>query len=190
MEELVQRLAERLRRKPKSKDVLGDVFRACPPAIEEALASTERRLGFGLPEPLRKIYLNVANGGFGPGYGVMGVEGGFTDDMGHTVADLYESYQQLDPEDQSWQWPEQFLPICHWGCAVYSVVDCSQSASPVYFADVSVKEPGEPMETILHWHKPSFEVWLGDWLDGKDLWGEVWGDDTKADTMEAETGGS
>ena len=182
MEELVQRLAERLRRKPKSEDVLGGVFQMFPPATDGAVASAERRLGFNLPQTLKKIYLNVANGGFGPGYGVMGVEGGFTDDMGHTVADLYESYRQPDPEDQSWLWPEQFLPICHWGCVVYSVVECSRSPSPVYFADLSVKEPGAPMETIMHLHKPSLEAWLGDWLDGKDLWGEVWGEDTDGDS--------
>lgn len=177
MEELIRQLAERLRREPKSKDILGGVFRACPPATVKAVASTEKRLGFGLPPTLRRIYLDVANGGFGPGYGVMGVEGGFTDDMGNTVADLYESYRQPDPEDPSWQWPQGYLPICHWGCVVYSVVDCSRSPSPVYFADVSVKESGEPMETVMHLHKPSFESWLGDWLAGKDLWGEVWGGD-------------
>jgi hypothetical protein len=182
MEELVQRLVERLRRKPKSEDVVGRVFQACPPATDEAIASTERRLGFRLPQLLKKLYLNAANGGFGPGYGVMGVEGGFTDDLGHTVTDLYENYRQPDPEDPSWLWPEQFLPICHWGCVVYSVVDCSQSPSPVYFADISAKEPGEPMETIMHLHKPSLEVWLGDWLDGKDLWGEAWGEDTDGDS--------
>ena len=174
MDELVERLAERLRRKPKSKDVLGNEFRAFPPASENAVAATERRLGFNLPQTLRQIYLEVANGGFGPGYGVIGVEGGFTDDLGHTVADLYESYRRPDPEDPSWQWPEAFLPICHWGCGVYTVVDCGRQPSPVYFADVGVKEPGEEMETILLPHKPSFEAWLGDWLDGKNLWNEVW----------------
>lgn len=172
MEDLVPRLAERLRRRPKSKDVVGNVFRAYPPAPEEAIASTERRLGFRLPPTLRTIYGEVANGGFGPGYGVMGVENGFPDDLGHTVADLYESYRQPDPEDPTWVWPERYLPICHWGCIVYSVVDCTRSPNPVYFADISAWETGEPMETILRLHRPSFEIWLGDWLDGKKLWGD------------------
>jgi hypothetical protein len=30
------------------------------------------------------------------------------------------------------------------------------------------------MESIIKFHKPSIEVWLNDWLDGKDLWHEVW----------------
>jgi hypothetical protein len=170
MEEAVERLAKRLRWHSKSKDVGGNDLRARRSASENAVVSTERRLGFELPPTLRAIYRKVANGGFGPGYGVMGVEGGFTDDLGNTIVDLYESYRQADPEDPTWQWPDQFLPICHWGCVVYSVVDCSRSPSPVYFADVGVKEPGEPMETIIRLHKPSLEIWLIDWLDGKNLW--------------------
>lgn len=174
MEELVERLAERLRKSPKSLDVVGNEFRACPPASEHSVVAAEKLLGFSLPQTLRRIYLNVANGGFGPGYGVMGVEGGFTDDLGHTVADLFETYRKPDPEDPAWQWPEQFLPICHWGCVVYSAVDCSQPTSPVYFVDVGVKDIGASMETIIKLHKPSFEIWLDDWLNGKDLWHEVW----------------
>lgn len=173
MEDLVERLAERLRKSPKSLDVVGNEFRACPPAEEHAVVGAEKRLGFDLPQTLRRIYLKVANGGFGPGYGVLGVEGGFTDDLGNTVADLFESYRQPDPEDSAWQWPEQFLPICHWGCAVYSAIDCSQSPGPVYFIDVGVKDTGAPMDSIIKWHKPSFENWLDDWLNGKVLWNEV-----------------
>jgi len=28
--------------------------------------------------------------------------------------------------------------------------------------------------SIIKFHKPSIEVWLNDWLDGKDLWHQVW----------------
>jgi hypothetical protein len=174
METLVKRLAERLRQHPGSLNVVGNVFHAQPPASEKAVAATEKRMGFGLPLTLRRIYLDVANGGFGPGYGVMGVEGGFADDLGHTVAEVLEIYRTSDPEDPAWKWPERFLPICHWGCIVYSAVDCSREPSPVYLVDIGAKGIGEPMEKILKLHKPSFEDWLRDWLDGKDLWHEVW----------------
>jgi hypothetical protein len=173
MEPLLRRLAERIGQNPSSLDIAGNVFCAHPPASEKAVAATEKRLGFGLPLTLRRIYLNVANGGFGPGYGVMGVEGGFTDDLGQTVADLWEIYRAPYPEDPAWKWPEQFLPVCHWGCVVYSAVDCSREPNPVYLIDVGVKEVGEPMEKIIKLHEPSFEDWLGYWLDGKDLWPEV-----------------
>lgn len=175
MRETVQRLLARAATNPEFPDVVGFTFRAQPPASEAAVRATERRLGFRLPETLREIYLTVANGGFGPGYGVMGVEGGFTDDLGHTVADLYERYREGDPSDPTWLWPESLVPICHWGCVIYSAVDCSQENAPVYFVDVSGKEPGEPMSSIIRLHKNSIDQWLVDWLDGKDLWGQVYG---------------
>lgn len=173
MESLIERLAERLKHKPESKDIMGHKFRVLPPASEQAVINTERHLGFMLPQTLRRIYLEIANGGFGPGYGVMGVDGGFTDDLGNTVADLYESYRQPDPDDPTWQWPDGLLPICHWGCIAYSAVDCNREAGPVYMADVGVKEKGEPMETIVKLHKPSIDAWINDWLNGKDLWREM-----------------
>jgi hypothetical protein len=43
-----------------------------PPATEDMLASTESNLGFALNTFLKRIYLEVANGGFGPGYGLLG----------------------------------------------------------------------------------------------------------------------
>jgi len=153
---------------------MGNKFRALPPASEWAVRETEQRLGFTLRPPLRRIYREVANGGFGPGYGVMGVEGGFTDDLGDTVADLYLCYRESSPEDPQWQRPEFLLPICHWGCITSSAVDCSRDSGPVYLVDVQGKEPGEPMDSIIKLHKESLESWLSDWLDGKNLWREFY----------------
>src|SRR5688572_8509251 len=167
--EIIPRLAERLKHSSESVDVIGNVFRAYPPASEEAVVATEEQIHFPLPQTLRRIYLTVANGGFGPGYGVMGVLGGFADDLGHTVGDLFEVYRQSDPEDPEWKWPEQFLPICHWGCVVYSAVDCRDEQHAVYLVDVSAKEPGESMDKIIKLQRSSLELWLSDWLDGKDL---------------------
>ena len=46
------------------------------PATPEQLSEAERRLGVELPPLLRRLYLEVANGGFGPGSGLVGVVGG------------------------------------------------------------------------------------------------------------------
>src|SRR5258708_13239995 len=40
------------------------------PVTGEDLAQAEAQLGFGLPSFLRRLYLEVGNGGFGPGYGL------------------------------------------------------------------------------------------------------------------------
>lgn len=50
---------------------------AFPPATEAQLAATERELGYPLPEMLRALYSQVANGGFGPGLGISGTGDGY-----------------------------------------------------------------------------------------------------------------
>lgn len=175
MTDTIERLAARIARDPEAVGPTGFKFTAAPKATADLVREAERELGFALPPLLCRAYLEVANGGFGPGYGVMGVRHGFTDDLKHTVVDLYNSYRQTDPEDPSWQWPLGLLPICHWGCIVYSAVDATKEGNPVFFMDVSVKDVGAPMSSITIPHKPSLEAWLDDWLQGKDLWSEVWG---------------
>src|SRR5260221_11519759 len=49
-----------------------------PPASEAQMRKTEQQLGFALPPLLRLLYTHVANGGFGPGYGMIGAIGGFS----------------------------------------------------------------------------------------------------------------
>lgn len=50
---------------------------AFPPATEAQLTATERELGYPLPGMLRALYSQVANGGFGPGYGLEGIADGY-----------------------------------------------------------------------------------------------------------------
>ncbi len=65
---------------------------AFPPATEHQLRETEQELGFSLPPLLRLCYTQVANGGFGPGYGIIGVLGGFPhmDGFGEDIAQGYQ----------------------------------------------------------------------------------------------------
>jgi len=172
---LVEKLRRYLQANPVTFDVAGRPFRPCPPCARQVVETAEQDLGFVLPDILRDIYMGVANGGFGPGYGVMGVDRGFTDDQNHDIVEVYKIYNQGDPEDPTWVWPRGWVPVCHWGCIIYSVVDCLTSPHMVSFADISAKAPGTKMETILHHHKPSLAQWLDDWMDGNDLWKEVWG---------------
>jgi hypothetical protein len=48
-----------------------------PPATEEQLRQAEKQMGFLHPPFLRVLYLKIANGGFGPRSGLIGVPGGF-----------------------------------------------------------------------------------------------------------------
>ena len=111
------------------------------PASQAQIVATERALVFPLPSLLRSFYMELANGGFGPGYGIRTL---FERDAG--VVSLTEQYywstvnqQPVHLEDfrSQWeqvgstrllrlapgQWPSQMLSLCEWGDAVESCLD-------------------------------------------------------------------
>ncbi len=128
-------------------------FRRFPRAAREQITRAEDRVGFPLPEALRAVYLEVANGGFGPGYGLIGVDGGATDDRGDTIEHLYEHLSEPDPEVDDWEWPERALPFCYRGCQVYSCVMPDGSVIDLDGYD---------------WHDTGIPLvdWLSRWADG------------------------
>jgi hypothetical protein len=86
------------------------------PARQNELDVAETEFGMPLPPPLKRLYVEVENGGFGPATGILGVEGGHTDIDGRT---LIESYCML----RSQGWPYAILPLCDLGDAAWSCVD-------------------------------------------------------------------
>src|SRR3569833_1388732 len=131
--DLIKRLRTRVQSGQRINDMgFGATFDSYPPATSDALTSAEAQLGFALPTLLRRIYTEVANGGFGPGYGLLGVADGARDDVGNSVIDGYlHSRQHRSEGEPPWTWPEYLLPICHWGCGIYSCLDCTQADPPV-----------------------------------------------------------
>jgi hypothetical protein len=75
---------------------------APPPAPEAAVAAAERELGFALPPVLRQLYLEVADGGVGPGGGIFS--------LSELVAKHHEMTDEpVGPQGQAW--PAALLPI-------------------------------------------------------------------------------
>jgi len=68
-----------------------------PPISRPEVAEVEARLGFSLPTTLHQIYSGIANGGFGPGYKIIGLVGGMPLDTGHSALEIYEAFLQPDP---------------------------------------------------------------------------------------------
>jgi hypothetical protein len=141
----------------------------------KSVIKAEKELGFALPLLLREIYLNVANGGIGSGYQILGVKGGHTSDEGDSISELYLALCGSDPEDPEWKWPKGLVPFCHWGCAIYSCVDTFKENNPVVWFDPNLREIGEPMDLQFISHKESIEEWFQGWLKGDDLWAETYG---------------
>ncbi len=133
-----------------------------PPAAQDEVERAEAALGLPLPEPLRDLYLLVGNGGFGPGYGLLGLDGGATDDLGKTALGTYEAFMEPDPDAPPgagpW-WESASLPLCYWGCSVYTAVDCRTPDARVRGFDEGVwVEDGRPLAT-----------WLENWLANPDM---------------------
>jgi hypothetical protein len=146
-----------------------------PPATPEQVAAAEAALGVALPRLLRRIYLEVANGGFGPGYGILGIPpSGWGDDRGNDLVRLHE-VQRNDPDDDDdgggdrWVWPPTLLAVCYLGDVVYACVDAGRPGAPVLEydpGDLEWDDDGAPVDegSAFAEVSPSLAAWLEAWL--------------------------
>lgn len=130
------------------------------PPLERATSATveaaEHRLGASLPPVLRRLYIEIGNGGFGPGYGILGLDGGFTDDRGHNALEVSDGFRDDFPG-------RLLLALCHWGCAIYSLVDLDTPDSLMWGFDPN----GAPDERALFCQGIGLSEWLERWIDGR-----------------------
>jgi len=126
------------------------------PASEAALQAAEARLGTPLPALLRRLYAEIANGGFGPGGGLLSIE--------KAVA----AYVEMAREPflpKGYPWPAGLLPISG-DESGYDCVELSTGQVVGWDPDGLTERSGEKA-----WQKsftelaPSLEAWLGEWLD-------------------------
>jgi hypothetical protein len=146
-----------------ARNGLIDRLPALAVAEPKVVAEAEATIGYRFPPLLQRLYVEVGNGGFGPGYGILGVRNGHTDDTKRTAVDLY---RQAHEGPAAW-WPflpPALLPICHWGCAIYSFVDCSSLDGPMWAFDPN---PGPSDERALFSSDVAFAEWLDKWIDGR-----------------------
>jgi len=174
---LIKRLQERVldrARVTDSPDVVKP--RVHQPVNRDVLTLAEGRLGFELPTLLRRIYTEVANGGFGPSYGLLGIYGGATNEDKRDSTDLYELFREVDPQDRYWRWPERLLPIGHLGCAMFCCADCSSDAMPIVLFEPNPHTDGEPWDDCFIPFAESLNDWLAAWLDGNagDMFEAAW----------------
>jgi hypothetical protein len=141
----------------KSRLATGEVSAIFPPAAEGALQRTESLLGFSIPPLLRELYANVANGGFGPGYGIIGVQGGRVSNLGtleQTYDEIVKGAKYLGLE-----WPLSVLPFCEWGCNIFSCINCADPRYPII----------QSQECRIYAQDYTLEEFFRMWLDGIDI---------------------
>ncbi|MEM7245338.1 MAG: SMI1/KNR4 family protein [Acidobacteriota bacterium] len=108
----------------------------------EGIAFIEESLGVELPPLLRRCYTEVSNGGFGPGYGLIGLPGGHPGSWG----DLLESTAVVREDEEV---EEGWLPVIDWGCAEHSLVDCDAEGRIVSLYDGDYHEECYDLEELF-----------------------------------------
>jgi hypothetical protein len=171
--------AIRRRLKISTTDLDGGRRAPLRPADPADIANDERQLGFALPPLLKRIYTEIGNGGFGPGYGLTGLTNGVPDDTGKTAPVLYQQFSEDNAGEPTWRWPKKLLPICHWGCAILSCVDCAAPSFPMRIFDPNMHEADDWADAFFD-EADSFDAWIKAWADGADLWQRMYSNDGHA----------
>jgi SMI1 / KNR4 family (SUKH-1) len=127
-----------------------------PPASVEAIKAVEHLLGRRLPSLLRRLYMEVGNGGFGPGYGIIGLPD--RDDERHPRNDLRRERWNSFPASRS------LFPLCDWGCGIYSFVDCADAEARMWAWDPN-SVASDQIAKALFREELLLREWLGRWVN-------------------------
>lgn len=147
---------------------LGLVARLPRPAVAtvDAVQAVEEAIGCPLPPLLRRLYLEVANGGFGPHEGgILGAPGyqgltyhGDWDDL----LDVHRAFGS-GPGAHA---PRHMLWLYNWGCAIWSLVDCSRREGVMWVWDPNGAEQPSPGNSLFC-QGIFLAEWLAAWLHGR-----------------------
>jgi hypothetical protein len=145
-----------------------------PVASAKAVKEAETKLGRALQPLLRRVYLEVANGGFGPDYGLLGIPPDGAADGKHTALDLWSRFGKPRKADPHWAWPSSLFPLGHMGCGMYMCLDLDAAvdASMIWF-EPNPHSAGEPWDDSFIAINGSLEDWLSRWVEGGSLFGEL-----------------
>jgi hypothetical protein len=100
-----------------------------PPASLAAVTDAERVIGHRLPPLLRRLYLEVANGGFGPRRGVLGVAGGHQNGDWVDLLDVYQAFSSAPPDHRV---PAGLIWVLDWGCTIWTLIDSREPSGPIW----------------------------------------------------------
>ncbi len=192
---------DELLRKLKAKADEEGISKEYPPLTRSQLDECEKELGFELPELLRRVYAEVANGGVGPGKQLLGLRGGKFADLALTydgdsdVLTIYNNYmtsefewEDFDDEagDIKWEWEPRVLPLCDWENDEITVLDCNPGPSFGIMILANLEGPvnfrhefKSRAEGALKFPGVPLEEWLTSWIDGTEekclpaYWGQV-----------------
>jgi hypothetical protein len=128
------------------------------PVDEAAIATAEAEIGVRLPSALRRVYTDVADGGFGPGEGLL--------PLSQVVRQLDELRSPgMMPEGRAW--PAGLLPLVSmdpgWDC-----VDAGTGRVIAWDPeDLDERVSDATWAAAFREVQPSVEAWLTDWVGSR-----------------------
>jgi hypothetical protein len=130
-----------------------------PPVSLEELRRFERDTGLSLPPFLVQLYTMVANGGFGPSWGVNPLR--HETRMSIETWDRHERHR-WDSNNPPSGWPDPLIRFCEEGCNIYYGVDCSSDHGTVFVVDPTCGSD-DPLEWLTK-RADSVAGWLSEWV--------------------------
>lgn len=177
VDSLIERLKERLQYVPA---IQADAhcehtydLRDRPPGPTLSLAEieyVESQLGFELPTLVRRLALEVADGRYGPGWGINRLKHpanlafGPWFDIEMSVESWHRLYcdEKECPPELMTHYPEKFVRYCEIGCNGSICVDCTTQAGILFKDDPLASDISAECLTPLD---ETLEQWLWSWLD-------------------------
>jgi hypothetical protein len=69
---------------------------------------------------------------------------------------LIPSYPRVSEDEPDWPgWPHGLLAVCHWGCAIWSCVDCTSAEGRAIRFDPNDAVPGGRWKVAWQPERPS-----------------------------------
>ncbi|MEZ6134958.1 MAG: hypothetical protein R3C53_08625 [Pirellulaceae bacterium] len=144
--------------------------RLAPPVKAAEVDAAEEAMGFAFPLLLRRLYTEVGNGRWGPGYGFYQLPGVGAEPNEDDLVGFYlecVSHARLF-ESPGVEWPAGLVPIIGRGCVDYELCDFLSPFSPVWLLSGDAWDMDRPLNSSLKTVASSLVVRLEAWLDGMD----------------------
>ena len=175
MDTLIARLKERIRWAPAIEcdaycvytNDAGEVLpprRPNPPLSISEVELVEAQLGFKLPTLVRRLCTEIADGGYGPAWGINRVKHppnlpfGPEWEIEMSVESWHRLYQTENVRARQPAYPERFIRFCEVGCNISICVDCTLDSGALFTDDPNDSQ--NPLQRM----DETVEQWLWRWL--------------------------
>ncbi|MEU8138815.1 SMI1/KNR4 family protein [Streptodolium elevatio] len=145
----------------------GPVF---PPASAADVEAAERRIGYALPDLLRRVYTEIGDGGFGPDFGLVSLRRGQR--MPGDLTDWPSVH--TDRTHRYGAPPRSWLLLAFGGCSMEWHLSLTAVGNPVLLYDADGWEApwGQNPHDGLR-HAMPLRRWLSIWANNGQVWDDV-----------------